>query len=281
MDAYCLGGVPSPVKPIRTILCVPGHDERKVARARDFGADLVLWDLEDSVPADQKVKARALVAAHARPGDAVRMSGGEGWQVKADAPLIEALPGVTPWLPKVCGATTALCFSREVGRPVVAIIETPYAVLTLAEAASFDDGLHPDPPGLAGLAFGRADFMAAVGAKSIDSPLVYRAQEMVALAAHALGVPCYDSPCEERDGRQVAWETRRAIECCYTGKGCIYPLHVALVREMYQPSTEDVARAERIVARAEELGGALFEDCGKVVAPPHVKAARELLSARG
>jgi citrate lyase beta subunit len=255
-------------KPIRTILCVPGHDLHKVERCRDFGADLILFDLEDSVPADKKALAREIVAAHARPGDAVRVE-------ESIASAVAAWEGrsVAVWLPKL-GQNVLDKASRlwgETGVGLVPIIETPAAVLSL---------LDPHLPAIAGLAFGRADFMAAVGARSTAAPLVDRAQEMVALAAHALGVPCYDSPCEERDPRQAAWEASRAVTCCYTGKGCVYPEHVEIVRSIFDPAPADVERARRIVARAEELGGALFVDNGKVVAPPHVKAAKELLAWR-
>jgi citrate lyase beta subunit len=35
---------------MKTVLCVPGHDEAKVKKCRQYGADLILFDLEDSVP---------------------------------------------------------------------------------------------------------------------------------------------------------------------------------------------------------------------------------------
>jgi len=257
------------VKPIRTILCVPGHDERKVARARDFGADLILWDLEDGVPAGQKEKARELVAAHARPGDAVRVETATNAAVDYWRSF-----GLTAWLPKLGGNVASVVRVLSGAMPLVALIETPAAVLALPYLTSATFGL-------AGLAFGRADFMLAVGARSIGSPLVDRAQEMVAIAAHALGVPCYDSPCEERDAQQAHWEADRAVACCYTGKGCIYPAHVAIVAEQFKSRPWDIERAERIVSHAEKVAGELFVDDGRVVAPPHVKAARELLSARG
>lgn len=263
-------------KPIRTILCVPAHDLHKVERARDFGADLILWDLEDSVPASQKERARELVAAHARPGDAVRLS--KTAPIAADFDLIFGLPGVTPWLPKVTSLSVSCGYADALGCRVVPIIEDPLALATLATIGS-GDGLTDGA--FAALAFGRADFMAAVGARGSGWPLVDRAQEMVALAAHALGVPCYDSPCESRDPRDARAAAGRAVACCYTGIGCVYPEHIPIVREIFQPEERELERAARIVAGAEERGGELFEDDGAVVAPPHVKAARELLLAAG
>lgn len=264
-------------KPIRTILCVPGHDLHKVERCRDFGADLILFDLEDSVPADKKALAREIVAAHARPGDAVRVE----HYGKDHRPWKGA--GVALWLPKL-GADALLVALRatdEAYLPVVPIIETPAALAGLSLFMAHIGGRAKATSWCNGLAFGRADFMAAVGSRGSGWPIVDRAQEMVALAAHALDVPCYDSPCESRDLRDCAGAARRAVACCYTGMGCIYPEHIPIVREAYAPRQVDLDRAARIVAGAEQRGGELFEDCGAVVAPPHVKAAKELLSAFG
>ena len=47
---------------LRSLLFVPGDSERKFAKARDIGADVLILDLEDSVAPSMKSKARAMVA---------------------------------------------------------------------------------------------------------------------------------------------------------------------------------------------------------------------------
>ena len=49
------------MKSRRSILSVPGHVEKMHPKARDSAADIVMFDLEDSVPVDQKKAARAQV----------------------------------------------------------------------------------------------------------------------------------------------------------------------------------------------------------------------------
>jgi citrate lyase subunit beta / citryl-CoA lyase len=44
---------------VRSLLFVPGDDERKLARAFGCGADCIILDLEDSVAPERKVAARA------------------------------------------------------------------------------------------------------------------------------------------------------------------------------------------------------------------------------
>ena len=47
---------------LRSMLFVPGDSERKFARGRDAGADVLILDLEDAVAPSQKDIARATVA---------------------------------------------------------------------------------------------------------------------------------------------------------------------------------------------------------------------------
>ena len=49
----------TPMKVRRSMLLVPAGDERKIARARESGADVLMFDLQDSVPFDEGAKAAA------------------------------------------------------------------------------------------------------------------------------------------------------------------------------------------------------------------------------
>jgi citrate lyase subunit beta / citryl-CoA lyase len=46
---------------LRSMLFVPGDSERKLAKGQSSGADALVLDLEDSVPADRLPAARAMV----------------------------------------------------------------------------------------------------------------------------------------------------------------------------------------------------------------------------
>ena len=50
------------MEPVRTLLFVPGHRDRMLEKAPGSGADGLLYDLEDSVPADDRVIARKMLA---------------------------------------------------------------------------------------------------------------------------------------------------------------------------------------------------------------------------
>ena len=48
---------------LRTLLFVPGNQERRLEKARSVPADALILDLEDSVPPSEKDSARQMVAA--------------------------------------------------------------------------------------------------------------------------------------------------------------------------------------------------------------------------
>ena len=48
---------------MRSLLFVPGHDERKLAKALESGADALILDLEDAVPDAEKPRARGVTEA--------------------------------------------------------------------------------------------------------------------------------------------------------------------------------------------------------------------------
>ncbi len=65
----------------------------------------------------------------------------------------------------------------------------------------------------------------------------------------------------------------------YTGKLCIHPSQLAIVNDAFTPSTEEVARARRIVEAAETQGtGAIVLD-GKMVDIPVIKSAQRIVEA--
>uniref|UniRef100_UPI0027BA6A07 aldolase/citrate lyase family protein n=2 Tax=Pseudomonas TaxID=286 RepID=UPI0027BA6A07 len=53
----------TPLKPIRSMMFVPGNKPNMIEKAAGAKADALILDLEDSVPADLKVEARGIVKA--------------------------------------------------------------------------------------------------------------------------------------------------------------------------------------------------------------------------
>jgi len=99
---------------MKTILCVPGHRSDMLERARERGADLLLFDLEDAVPAAEKARARELVGAVATPADAVRVN-----RFDADDVAAVARTGATLWVPKALRVAEVEWYYDRCERPAV------------------------------------------------------------------------------------------------------------------------------------------------------------------
>jgi citrate lyase subunit beta/citryl-CoA lyase len=246
---------------VRSVLVVPGHDGRKVAKARTCGADLIVFDLEDAVPEAFKDKAAGIIAAAARPGDAIRVNGVGSHHYLADMDLVGST-GAMAMVPKV-----------EIGHLIaidrcsaILTIESPSAVLDARAIAAHSTMV----------AFGRADFMAAIGVLDPFSRLIEHAMLEVAMAAHAEGKPSSDGPCYINDEAVLAAEIGRARGAAFTSKGCIHPRQVAAVTAGMGRGAKERELASLILGAVAPEGLSVFDFRGTVVSPALLAASREV-----
>lgn len=255
---------------MKTVLCVPGHDEKKVANCRKYGADLILFDLEDSVPENMKERAREIVAANVTRVDAVRINTGVTGYF--DVVALRSVELDSVWVPKMETWTDG----AHSDHLKVVIIETPRMLATLQRTYE-----HTEVLGLRyvfGLAFGAADFAAYMNVPA-SSPQVAYARQQVALAAAALGVEAYDSPCTKVRLRydhpdSVYNETFRAQTLGYQWKGVVHPLQIEEVKAVSWASKRD---DRELVKEYERQSEAVMLIGNELVAPPMVRAAKKRL----
>jgi len=150
----------------RSWLFVPGDSARKIEKAQGVGADILIYDLEDSVAADGKAAARALVAetlAQRTGPVCVRVNDLKSGHFAADLDAISPVPPALIMLPKCEGlvdvATLAQAMAdRGMGSRVVPIAtETTRGVRALMTD-------RWDHPRLAGITWGAEDLAADLGA---------------------------------------------------------------------------------------------------------------------
>jgi len=259
---------------VRSILSVPGHDEHKASKARTRGADLIMWDLEDSVPATSKVKALNDVLFRAAPVDMVRLNHpsapASGFEIKE---LRDA--GVSlVMVPKVESSLDLWrVHSAFLGNPLrmIVCLESPAGIWNLAKI------LGDGPPSVAGLAFGCADFVATSPWDS--GALLDHAALQVCMAAAALGIHATDGPHYNlgKDSGLVG-AVLRSRRQGFNSKGAIHPSQIKAINEGMRPTVEEVAAARRIVAgsaSSSNRGVQRFDST--VVAPPTVAAASKII----
>lgn len=284
---------------LRSWLYVPGDNDRKLAKADGSGADAVVLDLEDSVAANNRPKARQKVREFldARPlADRkyqlwVRINAFDDSALVDLASVVGGAPdGIV--LPKIDGPADverlgyhldALEVRENIPlgqtKIVAVATETPTAVLRLAEFSK------AKLPRLVGLNWGAEDLSAAIGATTnVDSSgrwaLTYRwIRSAVLLAAKAAGVQAIETVYVNfKDMEGLRASSREAAQEGFTSRAAIHPDQVVPINEAFAPSPEEVELAKKIVAafdKAEGVGTVGID--GKMFDIPHLKRAQNLL----
>jgi len=282
-----------PVPNWRSLLFVPATAERFVAKAHTRGADVIILDLEDSIPPAEKAAARAaLPAAAATVGQA-----GAEVCVRINRPLELAVPDIAAavmpqvtvlMLPKLMGPEHARLLSEVVAAREVAlglapghtrfigVVETPQALPHLAAIAAAD-------PRMAALGLGSEDLSTELEAVP-SADMLYHFGMMVVAAARGAGILPMGSigafaNFDDLEGYRASLKRSRRLGFACTA--CIHPLHVPIINEEYGPTAEEVDRARRLIATFEEglakgLGAVAFE--GAMIDLPVVERARRLLA---
>jgi len=286
---------------MRSWLFVPGDSEKKAVKAAGCGADVLIFDLEDSVAASAKPAARAHVAeliGRREPRDwslFVRVNPFDGNLTMADLDAVvrPGLDGIL--LPKPEGGADVSRLADEIagreaaagmasGSISIAVVatETPTAVFTLGSYA-------PAHPRLAAMTWGAEDLAAAVGATTnrneageFTAPFKL-VRNLALFAATAAGTAPIDTlHADFRDLAGLEADCRASRRDGFVGRLAIHPGQVEVINRCYTPSAAEIDWARRIVAAFAENpdAGALGLD-GKMIDRPHLIAARKTLAAAG
>ena len=283
------------MQPIRSAVFVPGNRASMLERARSFDADVIMVDLEDSVPPGEKVVARDLArewvpALQAGSGRRVmvRLNSLDTGLVRGEleAVVSPALYGVS--IGKVESARDVrtldgllAALEPAAGVDVGSLRIIPW--IETARAVWDARGIALASPRVAAIAFGAEDFTNDMGIERSDSgDEVAVPRAWVPVAARAAQVGALDSPFVRfRDPDALSDDARAARRMGYTGKFAIHPAQLAIINETFSPSAAEIEYARRVVEAwdaAEAAGrGSLALD-GRMVDVPVVKRAQNLLA---
>ncbi len=283
----------NPVVSWRSLLFVPAHVERFVTKAHTRRADAVILDLEDAVPPDAKAQARGALAAAVKHladhGQSV------GVRINAEPALarqdieIAARPGVaTIVVPKVetpaqiqaidevlrkCEAKSGL---PEGGIRLVAMLESALGILNAQSIATASTRL-------VALALGPEDLAADMGCAPSYVSMIGPCQHLL-LSARAAGLVALGFPgsiAAFNDEALLREQLSSARALGFTGALCIHPRQVPILNEVFSPSEEEYAWAERMMqayAEAKKNGKGVVALDGRMIDPPVVRRAGMILS---
>ena len=279
---------------MRSLLFIPGHSAKMMAKANSSGADVVIFDLEDAVHPDSKPAARQLVAdalanrANGSPAGYVRVNALDSAWCAGD---LEAVMPARPdgiMLPKPEGPEDlhrldALMTRWErpgaTTRIIAVCTETPAATLSLA-AKSW---AHPR---LAGLLWGGEDLSAAIGASAnrdengqYTAPFAM-ARGLCLLAARAAGVAPIDAVFTDfRDNDKLKRETDAARRDGFSAKAAIHPLQVDIINRCFTPTDDERRWSERVIAAFEASDSGAVQIDGIMLDAPHLAQARRIMAS--
>ena len=278
---------------LRTLLFVPGIRQNMIDHASGLSPDAILFDLEDSVPPEEKARARELIR-QAVPSFArsdreiwVRVNSTYTNLTKDDvrAVLTPDVNGI--FLPKadspqIVRYVEGLLRDQEPRAGIepgktrlIAGIETAAGLLRCVETSTAS-------PRLVALAFGSEDFTADMGVeRTPDGQELQYARNVIAVAARAAGLLAIDTiypRLHDLDG--LVREAELARRTGFQGKTLIHPEQIEPVMRVFTPGEAEIGFARRVVeaykqATVQGLGAVAVD--GTMVDAPVAKRAQRLL----
>jgi citrate lyase subunit beta/citryl-CoA lyase len=269
---------------LRSLLYVPAHSARFIARAHERGADAIILDLEDAVPEAEKAAARdglaETVASVTRNGAAAFVRINSGARQRDDA-IAAARAGAYGVFISKAGDPNALealagalrAEEAALGRatmPFVAMVEDPTAMLDARALARVQRVMA--------LSFGAEDFVAVTG--GTPTPEVLRYPKLtVHYAAKAEGKLSFgllQSIADYTDLEALAVAAREARAHGFDGATCIHPSGVPILNAAFAPTEAERDWSSRVVAAAGTSDAAFTLD-GRMVDAPVLARARRIL----
>lgn len=283
------------MKPIRTMLFIPGSKPKWFNNIQIYESDTIILDLEDSVPVKLKGEARDNVSKAIEPlfeqnqRIYVRINRGPyGFDMEdLEAVLQPGLEGIV--LPKIDGpedVETLTSIVAEIEYKKNLEIGSTKFVATLETARSiylaYEIALKDRVIALAGVSPKNGDVARSVGyqwtAEGLERIYIKSKVVLAARAANVMPIGGLWQDVHDLVGLRKEASFNRQLG--FSGEMIVHPSNVSVVNEVYSPSEEEIAYYKGMVdaferAESEGLGAVLYE--GEHVDYAHVTTARQML----
>ena len=279
----------------RSLIFVPGNNQRFIEKAKSIDADIVCFDLEDSVPAKEKKAARNLIADALASNHShtfqifVRINSPTSGNIPRDLEAItrKGLDGIV--IPKVNSATDIkrianILSSLEKKRrlqPICIIpsIESAKGVVNAYQIASSSRRISA-------LVFGVFDLLNDMGIEySKDPPGARFARAKIPVDAAAAGVSSIDAIWQDlEDPQGLEKDCKVGKSLGYSGKSIIHPDQIRTTHRIFHPTKTELRWAETVCnsyMKAVKSGRGATKIDGKMIDEVHFKQAKALLETAG
>ena len=274
--------------PRRSFIFVPGLRPDMYPKALSSGADIVCVELEDGIAPRDKAEARKNALAlfeqpHADDGveRIVRINSiRERFGIEdVLAVLATDTPPPALMMPKVCTPDEVVMLDQllsEAGHStrLHVIIETNAGLEAAFDIAKCSDRIDA-------IFFGGVDMAAELRCQNSWEPLLY-ARSRVVHASTSAGLDVIDVPwLDLNDPEGMRVEAERARDLGFVGKGSVHPNQIAALNEVFTPSTDQIARARRVIAEFETADTGLLVIDGKLIEKPVLRNMYRIVAIAG
>ncbi len=277
------------LRPRRSVLYMPGANERALEKAKTLETDALILDLEDAVAPDAKEQARDRVCAAAASGEygnreiTIRINGlGTQWHDADLAAVVAAKPAAIV-VPKVNSADEV----RELDAAITAasgaddlalwaMIETPEAIRNVASIATASERLTV-------LVMGTNDLVAELHAVHVPGRApILTALSLSVLAARDAGKVILDGVYNDvKNAEGFEAECLQGRQFGFDGKTLIHPSQLEPANRLFAPSPSEVEHAQAVIAAFDEAttqGKGVATVNGKLIENLHVADAHRILA---
>ena len=274
----------------RSLLFIPSNSPAMLQNADIFGADGVIFDLEDAVSVSEKDAARTLLDTFltmyplSHLEIVVRINQVESSIETGELNLIVSDKIDTIMLPKATKQSTLILIGQlkkiELEKNltkkinIIPIIEMAESVLQVSDIAKLER--------VSGLLLGAEDLASDLEvSRSIESLEILMPRALTILAAKANKIDAIDTPFIHKDDEDgLINDARFAKQLGMNAKACIHPNQVETINEIFSPSPLEINQALRILEayqKPENKQKGAFSLDGKMVDKPIVDRAQRLI----
>nr|AIF08631.1 Citryl-CoA lyase (citE) [uncultured marine thaumarchaeote KM3_31_G08] len=275
----------------RSLIFVPGNNPRFLEKAKNIQADVVCFDLEDSVPDNEKTNARKLIKSTLKS----RKSYNSSIFVRTNSPTSGKIPSdlkeivqkgidgiVIPKvnnvieMKKIIKTLSALEKTRKL-KPIQIIpsIESAEGVVNTFSIASFGKRVSA-------VVFGVFDLLNDIGVEyTKDSEGAKYSRGKIPVDTCAAGVVAIDAIWQDlKDSKGFQKDCKLGKSLGYSGKSIIHPDQISTVHKLFHPNKSEILWAEKvckIYSESTKKGKGATTVDGKMIDEVHFKQAKALL----
>lgn len=275
----------------RSLIFVPGNNSRFLEKAKTLSADIVCFDLEDSVPDSEKKNARKLIkdALKSRSKYSskvyVRTNSPASGKIPDDLNEIvqKGIDGIVipkvnniKELKKIEKTIATLEKKRKLGTiELIPSIESTEGVYNTYEIASSSKRISA-------VVFGVFDLLNDLGIEYTKQPEGAKyARAKIPLDARAAGVNALDAIWQDlKDEKGLIEDCKIGKSFGYVGKTIIHPDQISITHKSFHPNKTEIEWAKKVCTKYEKSTkkgkGATTVD-GRMIDEVHYKQAKALL----